>query len=107
MSSSFSNGEPTQGAVVRLLNADGTPGQELGRTDAEGRLSLDLSSVGNGTCDDDITHWSNMINKRTDAPLYEKSKTIAEVAQKAGSVWQCENFMHEAIRMIKKPYPTE
>ena len=27
LSSSFSNGEPTQGAVVRLLNADGTPGQ--------------------------------------------------------------------------------
>ena len=49
LSSSFSNGEPTQGAVVRLLNADGTPGQELGRTDAEGRLSLDLSSAGNGT----------------------------------------------------------
>ena len=51
LSSSFSNGEPTQGAVVRLLNADGTPGQELGRTDADGRLSLDLSSVGNGTVD--------------------------------------------------------
>ncbi len=51
LSSSFSNGEPTQGAVVRLLNADGTPGQELGRTNADGRLSLDLSSVGNGTVD--------------------------------------------------------
>ena len=51
LSSSFSNGEPTQGAVVRLLNADGSPGQELGRTDAEGRLSLDLSNVGNGTVD--------------------------------------------------------
>ena len=51
LSSSFSNGEPTQGAVVRLLNADGTPGQELGRTDADGRLSLDLSTVGNGTVD--------------------------------------------------------
>ena len=51
LSSSFSNGEPTQGAVVRLLNADGTPGQELGRTDAEGRLNLDLSTVGNGTVD--------------------------------------------------------
>ena len=49
--SSFSNGEPTQGAVVRLLNADGTPGQELGHTDAKGRLSLDLSSVDNGTVD--------------------------------------------------------
>ena len=51
LSSNFSNGEPTQGAVVRLLNADGTPGQELGRTDTEGRLSIDLSSVGNGTID--------------------------------------------------------
>ena len=51
LSSNFSNGEPTQGAVVRLLNADGTPGQELGRTDADGRLSLDLSSVDNGTVD--------------------------------------------------------
>lgn len=51
LSSSFSNGEPTQGAVVSLLNTDGTPGQELGRTDSEGRLSLDLSSVDNGTVD--------------------------------------------------------
>ena len=51
LSSSFSNGEPTQGAVVRLLNADGTPGQELGRTNADGRLSLDLSTVGNGIVD--------------------------------------------------------
>ena len=51
LSSNFSSGEPTQGAVVRLLNADGTPRQELGRTDTEGRLSIDLSSVGNGTID--------------------------------------------------------
>ena len=51
LSSSFSNGEPTQGAVVRLLNADGTPGKELGRTDADGRLNLDLSKVDNGTVD--------------------------------------------------------
>ena len=51
LSSNFSNGEPTHGAVVRLLNADGTPGQELGRTDTEGRLSIDLSNVGNGTVD--------------------------------------------------------
>lgn len=36
---------------MRLLNADGTPGQELGRTDADGRLSLDLSTVVNGTVD--------------------------------------------------------
>ena len=64
-------------------------------------------SQGNGTCDDDITHWSNMINKRTYAPLHSKSLKMAELAKKATSVWQCENFMHEAIRMIKKPYPTE
>ena len=51
LSSNFSNGEPTQGAVVRLLNADGTPGKELGRTDADGRLNLDLSKVDNGTVD--------------------------------------------------------
>ena len=64
-------------------------------------------SQNNGTCDDDILHWSNMIEKRTDAPLYAKSKDMAQLAKKATSVWQCENFMHEAIRMIKKPYHTE
>ena len=67
-------------------------------------------SQNNGTCDDDILHWSNMINKRTDAPLYEKSLKMAELARKSSSVWNCENFMHEAIRMIKKTdgeYPTE
>ena len=64
-------------------------------------------SQNNGTCDDDITHWANMINKRTDAPLYEKSLKMAELAKKSSSVWNCENFMHEAIRMIKNPYPTE
>ncbi|MAI96200.1 MAG: hypothetical protein CMN95_05730 [Synechococcus sp. MED650] len=51
LSSSFSNGEPTEGAVVRLLEADGTPGKELGRTDAEGRLTLDLSGLQNGVVD--------------------------------------------------------
>ena len=30
-------------------------------------------STGNGTCDDDILHWSNMIDKRTDAPLHALS----------------------------------
>ena len=59
-------------------------------------------STNNGTCDDDITHWANMIEKRSDAPLYANSKTMAELAQKAGSVWQCENFMEEALRMIRK-----
>ena len=64
-------------------------------------------SQNNGTCDDDILHWSNMIEKRTDAPLYEQSKIIAELAKKKGDVWGCENLMEEALRMIRKPYPTE
>ena len=51
-----------------------------------------------------------MIDKRTDAPLHSKSLKMAELAQKASSVWQCENFMEEALRMIRKTdgeYPTE
>ena len=51
LSSSFSNGEPTQDAVVRLLNPDGTPGEELGRTDASGKLTLDLSTLKDGRVD--------------------------------------------------------
>ena len=67
-------------------------------------------SQGNGTCDDDILHWSNMIDKRTDAPLHAQSIIMADLAQKATSVWKCENFMEEALRMIRKTdgeYPTE
>ncbi|WP_392350222.1 hypothetical protein [Parasynechococcus sp.] len=51
LSSSFSNGEPTRGAVVRLLQADGTPGQELGRTDDQGKLNLDISALDDGVVD--------------------------------------------------------
>ena len=51
LSSSFSNGEPTQGAVVRLLNPDGTPQRELGSTDANGRWLIDLSDVADGVLD--------------------------------------------------------
>ena len=51
LSSSFSNGEPTQGAVVRLLKPDGSPGSELGRTDASGKLTLDLSGLDDGIVD--------------------------------------------------------
>jgi len=67
-------------------------------------------SQNNGTCDDDITHWANMIEKRSDAPLYEKSKTMAQLAKRKSSVWGCENFMEEALRMIRRTdgeYPTE
>ena len=51
LSSSFSNGEPTQGAVVRLLNPDGTLQRELGTTDADGRLLIDISDVADGFLD--------------------------------------------------------
>ena len=67
-------------------------------------------SQNNGTCEDDITHWSNMIGKRTDAPLYEKSLEYHKLATQSNSVWQCENLMEEALRMIRKTggeYPTE
>ena len=67
-------------------------------------------STGNGTCDDDITHWSNMIEKRSDAPLYLKSKEYHKLAIQSNSVWQCENLMEEALRMIRRTdgeYPTE
>jgi hypothetical protein len=37
--------------VVRLLNADGSAGQELGRTDQAGRLTLDLDTVQDGIVD--------------------------------------------------------
>ena len=67
-------------------------------------------SQNNGTCEDDITHWSNMIGKRTDAPLYQQSLEYHKLAQQSNSVWQCENLMEEALRMIRRTdgeYPTE
>ena len=51
LSSRFSNGEPAAGAVIRLLQADGTPGEELGRTDAAGQIRLDLDGVKDGRYD--------------------------------------------------------
>jgi hypothetical protein len=40
-----------QGAVVRLLQADGTPGKELGRIDEEGRLQVTLPELSDGLVD--------------------------------------------------------
>ena len=51
LNSSFSNGQPTEDAVVRLLNPDGTPGQELGRTDSAGRLILNIKNLKDGIVD--------------------------------------------------------
>jgi hypothetical protein len=70
-------------------------------------------STGNGTCTDDIIHWQNMIEKRSDAPLYEDSKQVqsqAIGAKVTGKTEECETLMEEALRMIRKTdgeYPTE
>ena len=51
LSSSFSTGEPVEGAAVRLLNADGTPGEELGEIGANGQLVLILPGLVEGVLD--------------------------------------------------------
>tara|TARA_A200000159_G_C7285075_1_gene323202 strand:+ start:113 stop:397 length:285 start_codon:yes stop_codon:yes gene_type:complete len=69
-------------------------------------------STGNNTCNDDAVHYQNMIvnGKRSDAPLYNKSKETRDLAieQKVQGNWEkCEELMEEALRMIRKPYPSE
>ena len=70
-------------------------------------------SRGNGTCMDDAIHWQNMIEKRTDAPLYENSKVTQSQAMEkkvTGDTEACEALMEEALRMIRKTngeYATE
>jgi hypothetical protein len=62
-------------------------------------------STDNGTCTDDIIHWQNMIEKRTDAPLYEQSKIVQQQAvakRVTGKTAECETLMEEALRMIRK-----
>ena len=49
-------------------------------------------------------------NKRSDAPLYDRSQAMYKLGKDLKSVWQCENYMEEALRMIRKTngeYPTE
>jgi len=48
LQSQFSTGEPTQDALVRLISPDGSS-QELGRTDASGRLSFALPQGSQGS----------------------------------------------------------
>ena len=65
---------------------------------------------GNGTCTDDRIHWQNMIDKRSDAPLWQYSKDtqVKAVEQRLKGNWaECETLVEEAIRAIRKPYPTE
>ena len=70
-------------------------------------------STDNGTCTDDAIHWQNMIDKRTDAPLWSNSKATQAKAmeQRVQGNWaECEVLMEEALRMIRKTdgeYATE
>ena len=67
----------------------------------------------NGTCEDDKTHYENMIvnGKRDDAPLIAESKAMRDAAHKYKNYLLCEKYMEEALRMIRKDgdgnYPTE
>ena len=47
----FSTGTPVEGAVVRVLEANGAPGRELGRMDQQGKLSLSLPNMQEGSLD--------------------------------------------------------
>ena len=66
-------------------------------------------SQNNGTCADDRTHYENMIvnGKRSDAPLYDESLAMRDKAHTYNNYKLCEKYMEEALRMIRKPYPTE
>ena len=66
-------------------------------------------SRGNGTCEDDKTHYENMIvnGKRDDAPLIAESKAMRDRAHTYHNYLLCEQYMEEALRMIRRPYPTE
>jgi hypothetical protein len=70
-------------------------------------------SQGNGTCTDDLIHYQNMENKRTDAPLFDQSQAWRNKAVEmrvTGDTAKCEEYLAEALRMIKKTggeYPTE
>ena len=70
-------------------------------------------SRGNGSCIDDLVHYQNMEGKRGDAPLFEQSqqwraKAVEQNVQR--DVAKCEEYLEEALRMIRKSggeYPTE
>jgi len=67
-------------------------------------------SRNNGSCIDDLVHYQNMEGKRGDAPLFEQSqqwraKAVEQNVQR--KVEKCEEYLEEALRMIRKPYPTE
>ena len=92
LSSSFSTGEPVEGAVVRLLKADGTPGEELGRMDAEGRLQMTLPELGDGLVDLQVDGGPGHRDYLT-LPLQQGRVNLDEVVMNPGS----RNFLNWAI----------
>jgi len=70
-------------------------------------------SQGNGSCTDEMIHYQNFEAKRSDAPLFTESQQWRDRAVQervTGNTTKCEEYLREAIRMLKKTngeYPTE
>ena len=70
-------------------------------------------SSGNGTCTDEMIHYQNFEAKRSDAPLFTESQQWRDKGVEmrvTGNTTKCEEYLLEAIRMLKKTngeYPTE
>ena len=70
-------------------------------------------SSGNGSCADEMIHYQNFEAKRSDAPLFTESQQWRDKAVEmrvTGNTTKCEEYLLEAIRMLKKTngeYPTE
>ena len=84
LTSSFSTGEPVKGAVVRLLQADGTPGEELGRINAKGRLQMTLPELGDGLVDLQVDGGPGHRDYLT-LPLQQGRVNLDEVVMGPGS----------------------
>ncbi|QNI57948.1 putative conserved membrane protein [Synechococcus sp. BIOS-U3-1] len=84
LTSSFSTGEPVKGAVVRLLQADGTPGKELGHIDAKGRLEVTLPELGDGLVDLQVDGGPGHRDYLT-LPLQQGRVNLDEVVMGPGS----------------------
>ena len=84
LTSSFSTGEPVEGAVVRLLQADGTAGEELGRIDAEGRLKMTLPALSDGLVDLQVDGGPGHRDYLT-LPLQQGRVNLDEVVMRPGS----------------------
>ena len=84
LTSSFSTGEPVEGAVVRLLQADGTPGEELGRIDSDGRLQMTLPELSDGLVDLQVDGGPGHRDYLT-LPLHQGRVNLDEVVTNPGS----------------------